>query len=277
MIRYSVIIPEHDRPDEVRRQLPALTAALDRFNHPYEIIIVDDGSDHSALRLLQKLLSEFPCCRLLRLDQSFGVSVALTAGIQSARGEIVIAIESGENYKPEQIAQLVEGLQRADIMLGRRRQIGIAKAWHRISRLPRWLLLGLDGHDPDCLFWAARREVFADINLAPGTARYLPALVARRGFRACEMYVEHIGPHRALQDIRPNLGDLLATWWHCRRWRPSAAHEITAGRTSQPLLRIVGEQSAADAADRASPVFRIDQPQSLSADPVHHSPVVKHA
>jgi glycosyltransferase involved in cell wall biosynthesis len=277
MIRYSVIIPEHDRPDEVRRQLPALAAALDRFNDPYEIIIVDDGSDHSALRLLQKLLSEFSCCRLLRLDRHFGLSVALNAGIQAARGEIAIALESGEGYQPEQISQLVEGLQRADIMLGRRRQAGFAKAWHRISRLPRWLLLGLDGHDPDCLFWAARREVFADINLAPGTARYLPALVARRGFRACEMYVEHAGPRRALQDIRPNLGDLLATWWHCRRWRPSAAHEITAGRTSQPMLRVVGEQRAADSAHRASSVRRIDQPQSLSADPVHHSPVIRHA
>ncbi len=126
---------------------------------------------------------------------------------------------------------------RADFHAGRRRQTGLAKFRHRITRFPRWLLLGLDGHDPDCLFWAARREVFADINLAAGAARYLPAIVARRGFRACEIFVEHQGLRRPLQDIRPTFGDLLATWWQCLRWRNSAAYELTAGRAAQPLLR----------------------------------------
>ena len=167
MIRHSVIIPQHDRADEVRRQLPSLTAALDHFGQPYEIIIVDDGSSELALHLLKNLRSEFPTVRLLRFDQSVGLSVALSAGIHAARGEMLIAIEPGEAYQPYQIATLIGGLQRADFMAGRRRQTGVAKLWHRINRLPRWLLLGLDGHDPDCLFWAARREAFADLHSPP--------------------------------------------------------------------------------------------------------------
>jgi dolichol-phosphate mannosyltransferase len=277
MIRHSVIIPQHDCADEVRRQLPPLTAALDRLGHPYEIIVVDDGSADPALRLLEKLHREFPTLRLLRFDQPVGLSVAISAGIRAARGEMLIAIEPGEAYPPHQIAALIGGLQRADFMAGRRRQSGIAKLWHRISRLPRWLLLGLDGHDPDCLFWAARREAFVDLDLAPGTARYLPALIARRRFRVCEMYVDHHGPRRPLQDIRPNPIDFLATWWDCRRWCDSAAYELIAGRTAQPLLRLVRSADESDGAtEKPSPEVRF-VPSDQTAAESHFLPAVKHA
>jgi glycosyltransferase involved in cell wall biosynthesis len=272
MIRYSVIIPQHNRADEVRRQLPSLAAALSQFNEPYEIIIVDDGSDQADLRLLEKLLSEVHSLRLLRLDHSGGVSVALSAGIRACRGEIIMAIEPGEAYPPQQIATLVEGLHRADFLAGRRRQTGAAKIMHRITRLPRWFLLGLDGHDPDCLFWAARREVFTDITLPVGSARYLPALIARRGFRACELFVEHHGDRRPLQDVRPNLGDLLAAWWQCRRWRSQTAYELTAGRAAQPQLRVVAQEAAAGI---SASTLRFHPAEQIA--PIHYSPAIKHA
>jgi glycosyltransferase involved in cell wall biosynthesis len=275
MIRYSVIIPQRDRADEVRRQLPSLTAAMDRLGAPYEIVVVDDGSAQMSLRLLEKLLSDFPGLRLLRLDQPAGISVALTAAIRAARGDILIAVEPGEAYPPQQIAKLIDGLQRADFMAGRRRQTGVAKFWHRISRLPRWLLLGLDGHDTDCLFWTARREVFSDLSLPAGAARYLPALVTRRGFRACEMYVEHRGYRRPLQDVSPSPGDLLAAWWHCRRWRSAAAYELAAGRAAQPQLRILSPQETSPGSE--APAVRFDYAQQHPAHSIHYPPAVKHA
>ncbi len=273
MIRHSVIIPQRDRADDVRRQLPALVAALDRFAAPYEIIVVDDGSAQADLRLLEKLLTEFPTLRLLRLDHPVGTSVALTAGIRVARGDVLVAMEPGDAYPPAQIVTLTIGLHRADFHAGRRRQTGLAKLRHRITRFPRWLLLGLDGHDPDCLFWAARREVFADFNLAAGAARYLPAIVARRGFRACEIFVEHQGPRRPLQDVRPSFGDLLATWWQCRRWRNSAAYELTAGRAAQPVLRVVTQEAPANGMS----ALRFDAPVMHPAAPHHQPSVAKHA
>jgi dolichol-phosphate mannosyltransferase len=248
MIRYSVIIPQQDRADEVRRQLPALTATLDALGAPYEVIVVDDGSCAATLRLLEQLLAESHCLRLLRLEQPGGVSVSLSAGIRAARGEVLIAMEPGLGYAPAQIPALLMLLHRGDFVAGRRRKFGIAKFWHRISRIPRGLLLGLDGHDPDCLFWAARREVFNDLTLTVGMARYLPALVLKRGFRVCELYVERSGDARALPDVGANPGDLLAAWWHGRRWRSSQACEVLAGSANRPALRMIGggEESSSD-------------------------------
>jgi glycosyltransferase involved in cell wall biosynthesis len=243
MVRYSVLIPQRDRADEVRRQLPQLSAVLERFDPSHELIVIDDGSSASNLRLLEKLRAEHSPLRLLRLDSPSGTSVALTAGIAAARGESVIAIEAGETYSAEQVPWLVSWLNRADLVVGRRRRTGMAKLWQRFSRIPRWLLLGLESHDPDCLFWAARREVVADLRLSPGMCRYLPALVSRRGYRVCDAYVEHNGPIHWLQDVRPNLGDLLAAWWMCRRWREPAAHEIYR-MNDQPALRLLWREEA---------------------------------
>ena len=257
MLQFSVLIPQRDRGDEVRRQLPELAAALEPCGQPYEVVVVDDASQPSTLRLLDKLAKDFPALRLLRLDEPSGVSVALSAGIQAARGDVLVAIEPGICYPAEQIPSLIDWLCRADMVVGRRRRFGMPKLRERIGRIPRWLLLGLEAHDPDCLFWAARREVFQNVTLSAGMVRYLPALVARQGFRICETYVDYHGPVRPLQDVRPNPGDLLAAWWSCRRWRNQQAYELAPATSAQPPLRLVGADGTATAA-RSSPQPSID-------------------
>src|SRR5690242_3397207 len=108
MIQFSVLIPQRDRGDDVRRQLPELAAALEPFGQPYEIIVVDDGSQTATLRLLEKLAKEFHALRLLRRDEPGGVSAALSAAIQAARGEVIVAVEAGSCYPAEQIPSLID-------------------------------------------------------------------------------------------------------------------------------------------------------------------------
>ena len=67
MFQFSVLIPQRDRGDLVCRQLPELAAVLEPFGQPFELIVVDDGSQPATLRLLDKLFKEFPAVRLLRL------------------------------------------------------------------------------------------------------------------------------------------------------------------------------------------------------------------
>jgi dolichol-phosphate mannosyltransferase len=276
MIRYSVIIPQRDRAGEIRRQLPALTNVLTQLGAPHEIIVVDDGSSASSVRLLEKLSGECHSLRILRRERPAGTSVALAAGIRAARGETLVAIEAGESYPAQQIPWFLGWLQRADLVLGRRRQKGFSKLWQRLVRVPRWTLLGAESHDPDCLFWAARREALAEIPLEAGMARYLPALVARRGFRVCEAYVDHRDSRRQLDDVHPNLGDLLATWWRCRRWHDEHAYELTSSSLMKPTLRVVGSEEAALSFPTLSPGGRAQGGgENLLAVSPHPNPLPK--
>jgi dolichol-phosphate mannosyltransferase len=226
MVHYSVIIPERDCGAELRRQLPRLRAELGRLRLPYEILCVDDGSSPTTLATLAELLTEEPALRLLRLDAPAGTSTALSAGIAAARGDILIAIEAGDHYSVEQIPHLVARLSRLDLVVGRPRLGAWRKFWHRVARIPRWLLLGLEVRHPECLFWAARREAVADIHLPRGMRRYMPWLVARRGFRVGDMYVRENAERTRLHDPPANPLDLLTAWWTCRRWRNDTAHEV---------------------------------------------------
>jgi dolichol-phosphate mannosyltransferase len=167
-----------------------------------------------------------PGLRLLALDRPGGLSAALTAGIAAARGAIVVAIEAGEQYRPDQIAWLVERLSRADLMCGRRQRRRWIKVWLAVAQLPRRLLLGLDARDPDCLFWAARREAVERMTLSAGMHRFLAPLVASRGYRVGEIYVDHGGNSRYREGgFLLAAGNLLCAWWQRRNARPCEARE----------------------------------------------------
>lgn len=253
MTHYSILVPQRDRAEEFARQLPALRAAMDRLRLPYEIICIDDGSAPLARQVLEHLLTEQPAMRLLMMDAPAGASVALSVGMAAAHGEIVIAIEAGQPYAAEQIPHLIARLSRLDLVYARRRLVGWPKFLHRVGRIPRAMLLGLDVRQPECLLWAARREAIAGIHLSPGMRRYLPWMVARRGFRVGDMYVDEAAnastaasrtadgttPSTSRLPALPDGGrhpmDLLTAWWLCRRWRNDSCHEIGGPQATIPI------------------------------------------
>jgi glycosyltransferase involved in cell wall biosynthesis len=235
MVHYSVIIPQRDCGDALREQVPRLRGQLDKLALPYEILCVDDGSTPATIELIAELARAEPALRLLRLDLPSGTSTALSAGITAAQGDVVIAIEPGDRYTVEQIPHLVAKLSRLDLVVGRLQLGGWRKLRHRVARIPRWALLGIDVRHPDCLFWAARREAIEGIHLARGMRRYLPWLVARRGFRVGDIYVSAKGKSIRLDDPPANPLDLLMAWWTCRRWRNDTAHEIRPAHSIQAL------------------------------------------
>jgi glycosyltransferase involved in cell wall biosynthesis len=238
MVHYSVIIPQRDCGEPLRRQVPRLRAVLHRLSLPYEILCVDDGSSQPTLDSLNELLGAEPALRLLRLAEPAGTSTALSAGIAAARGEILIAIEAGDHYSVDQVPHLIARLSRLDLVVGRLRLGAWRKFWHRVGRIPRWMLLGIEVRHPDCLFWAARREAVEGVHLARGMRRYLPWLVARRGFRVGDMYVNENSTRARLNDPRANPLDLLTAWWTCRRWRNDTAHEIQPTTENRELSSI---------------------------------------
>jgi glycosyltransferase involved in cell wall biosynthesis len=238
MVHTSILLPQNNAADAVAALLPTLRRALDRLGHDYEVIVIDDGSTDDSLRTLQALLPVHDCLKVLRLEQSAGLSAALTAGVAASGGEEIVAMEASERFRVEQIGELLAHLARADLVYGRPRRSGWAKARHRLGRIPRWLLLGLEVRDPDCLFWAARREAVEGLDLPRGMYRYLATLVAARGFRVGEVAIDAGPSARPLSDGRPNPGDLLAAWWLQRRWRRIAVQQLETERTATPNLKV---------------------------------------
>lgn len=239
MIDASVLIPVRNASGAVAEQLPGLTSALEQLRKTFEIVVIDDHSSPVQLDQLVTLLSKHPCLRVLRLDKSQGAATAISAGLVEARGRELLAVPAGGQYSAKEIARMFNGLKRADLIYARPQLRGLAKTWQRIRRVPRWLLLGLQIREPDCSFWTARSEALAGIQLSRGMYRYLPNLVAMRGFRVAEVAVRRLKHAHQLRDGLPNPGDLLCAWWLSRRWRNYAAEELSAAGSGSLELYVL--------------------------------------
>lgn len=227
MVQLSVLIPARDAGDEVARQLPEVIRAASALSETFEVIGIDDGSGFPTQQTWRRLLTEYPQLRVLRLDERQGLSAALAAGLGAARGQTIAVIEPGPRYLPEQLGWLTERLARADLVHGRRRRSRPRKFLQAFTLWPRRLLFGVEVRDPTCLFWAARREAVTGLDLGRGMHRFMGALVAVKGFRVCEITVDHRPVRRPRGHFSlPSLVNLLVVWYLRRTVQHPSYHEL---------------------------------------------------
>jgi len=228
MVHTTVLVPQRNAGAELATRIPRLCQKLATIGRPFEVIVIDDASAPSSNQHLVRMIPDHAALRLIRMDRPCGTSAALTAGIAASRGEVIVAFDAAGRYPVDQIQPFIQQLSRADMVCGRIRHQAWRKIWHRVSRIPRWLILGLEVRDPACLFWSARREAVEGLELARGMFRYLPYLVALRGYRVSELSVDPPLIPAVSSDGLPNPFDLLLTWWLQRRSTDARAHEMQA-------------------------------------------------
>jgi len=118
----SIVAPFYNEAGGVARFFAELAAALGQLPaYRFEIVCVDDGSSDATLAELVALTQRDARVRVLELSRNFGKEAALTAGIDAARGDAVIAIDADLQDPPELIARLLEPWSAgADVVLARR-------------------------------------------------------------------------------------------------------------------------------------------------------------
>jgi polyisoprenyl-phosphate glycosyltransferase len=75
---------------------------------PFELVLVDDGSRDGSAAILADLADEDPRVRVVRLSRNFGHQAAITAGLDHARGDAVVMMDSDLQDPPELIPDLLE-------------------------------------------------------------------------------------------------------------------------------------------------------------------------
>ena len=118
----SVIVPCHDEEEVLPRTHHRLTRVLGEMDLDWEILYVDDGSTDGTRAILRAIQRDDPRVRVLHLSRNFGHQLAVTAGIDHARGDAVVLIDADLQDPPEVLVQMValwrEGYQ---VAYGQRR------------------------------------------------------------------------------------------------------------------------------------------------------------
>src|SRR5690242_8670065 len=102
----SIVVPVYNEAGIVDELVRRLHSAL-ADSGQYELVIVDDASSDGSWERLVELAASDPRLRLLRLSRNFGHQVALTAGLDAARGEAIVTMDGDLQDPPEVIPALV--------------------------------------------------------------------------------------------------------------------------------------------------------------------------
>lgn len=107
MCELSVVIPVHNEEDNLPSLHARLTAVLTSVGMEYEIVFVDDGSRDASLQQLRALALEDPHIIIVELARNFGHQVAISAGLDYARGRGVIVMDADLQDPPEVLPQFI--------------------------------------------------------------------------------------------------------------------------------------------------------------------------
>jgi polyisoprenyl-phosphate glycosyltransferase len=102
----SVVAPVFDEEATVAEFHRRTTEALQGL--PYELILVDDGSQDRSPEILERIAMGDPRVQVITLSRNFGHQAALTAGLDHARGDAVVMMDSDLQDPPELIPQLLQ-------------------------------------------------------------------------------------------------------------------------------------------------------------------------
>ena len=103
----SVVIPVYNEEDNIAVLYSRLTAVLEQTGLAYEMIFVDDGSRDKSLALLHALVAQYHHGTVVELARNFGHQVAITAGLDHARGNAVIVMDADLQDPPEMLPQFI--------------------------------------------------------------------------------------------------------------------------------------------------------------------------
>ena len=194
----SVISPVYNEEgvvaELVRRTAAAMRSVSDRYD--FEIVLVNDGSRDRSLDAMKQCLEVEPRLRVLDLARNYGQTAALQAGLDAARGEILVTLDADLQHFPEEIPRFLAKLEEGfDMVCGwrHRRAEGVARRWpsRAANLLIRWIS-GLALHDFGTTFRAARTDLVRDLRLLGEFHRFIPVLAADAGGRVTEIPIENV-------------------------------------------------------------------------------------
>lgn len=227
----SIVLPAYNEADNLSALLPQIIDVCDGGHHqPYEVIIVDDGSTDATASRAQQAAQWYEPVRVVILQDNFGQSAALAAGIDHSLGDIVIPMDADGQNDPADIPQLVDEIDNgADVVSGWRRDRDDPLAKRIPSRIQTRLATatGPDIHDFGCTLTAYRACAINEVDLRGERHRYIPAVLDQLGYDVTEIEVTH--HPRENGDSHYGTGRLVRGFvdliYHLfRRWRTRPMH-----------------------------------------------------
>ncbi|MFZ6813314.1 glycosyltransferase [Undibacterium sp. Rencai35W] len=211
----SVVIPVYNEESGLAQLYARLYPALDALaarGVPYEIVFVNDGSrDNTAAMLADQFRLRPDVTRVVLFNGNYGQHMAILAGFQATRGDIVVTLDADLQNPPEEIGALVDKMREGFDYVGSIRRKRQDSAWRTyaskaMNRI-REKITRIKITDQGNMLRAYGRNVINLINQCSEVNTFVPALAYTFARKPTEITVEH--EERAAGESKYSLYSLI--------------------------------------------------------------------
>lgn len=193
----SIVIPVHNEEEVLEILYTRLTTVMDKLGKSYEIILVNDGSRDRSEQILRQLHERRPeQIRIINFNGNFGQHMAIMAGFEHIRGEIVITMDADLQNPPEEIPKLIAEMEKGHDVVGGYRQDRKDRIWRKtVSKLHNIVRARiapqLKMKDEGCMLRAFRRNIVEAMTASGEASTFIPALALTYANNPTEVGVAH--------------------------------------------------------------------------------------
>ena len=192
----SVFLPVFNEEPNLRPLHAKLDEALKSLGRSAEIVYVDDGSNDGSLEILREIAEHDSRVRVVALRRNYGQTAAMAAGIDAARGKVLIPMDADLQNDPADIIRLLDKLDEGyDVVSGWRKHRKDKMITRKIPSMIANRMISMIGgvplHDYGCSLKAYRRESLQDVRLYGEMHRFIPIYASWAGARVTEIPVDH--------------------------------------------------------------------------------------
>jgi undecaprenyl-phosphate 4-deoxy-4-formamido-L-arabinose transferase len=192
----SVVIPVYNEEAGLAALFSRLYPALDALQTRYEIVFVNDGSRDRSAAILRRQFQERPdVTRVVMFNGNFGQHMAIMAGFEYCRGNVVVTLDADLQNPPEEIGKLVAKMREGHDYVGSIRRMRQDSLFRRVASKAmngvRERITKIRMTDQGCMLRAYDRTIVDAINSCSEVNTFVPALAYTFAQRPAEIEVAH--------------------------------------------------------------------------------------
>lgn len=213
----SVVIPVYNEAENLESLYARLMPVMDNLGKSYEVIFTNDGSRDSSMCVLTDFYRRRPeHIRVIDFKGNFGQHMAVMAGFELAKGEIIITLDADLQNPPEEITKLVAKMEEGyDLVSGvreKRHDTWFRRSASWVKRKIMVAVTKIRMSDDGCMLRAYGRNVVDLMVATQECAVYIPALAFSYSLNPAEVMVTHEA--RQVGKSRYNLYGLIRLYFN---------------------------------------------------------------
>jgi glycosyltransferase involved in cell wall biosynthesis len=190
----SVVVYVDSRLENASQMYAYVANLLTEEKRTFEFIFVDDGTGpgtHAAIEALHDFAKNV---RVIRMPRFYGISVAMMAGFNHARGRLILTLGSFLQVQPNEISKMFSRIEQGFDFVNGWRVDRVDMPLNRAhTSVYNWLIRKIahvNLHDTNCTLKLFKRSIVAELPVYGDNYRFLPVLAARQGFKVAEVQVK---------------------------------------------------------------------------------------